>query len=595
MKLKSILAGALGLVLMASCSDANEPVPDGPGTAGSENFLLVKITNSLDSRADGDFEYGTEAEASINKLRFYFFKDGVAANVAGNGDQNFADVAVSIGTPTAPAEGESYGNIENTKTVEVPLFCSDKKNFDKTSVNQIVVIANPEQAKLPTDKSVALATLKGAVENYSIASVAAGNFVMTNSVYASDNSEVCEVAVTENNFIEKKNGQAVSNENATPVVVYIERVVAKVRVDFAWNNMSTEANITLNGQSGLTAVKLTEKVEGSDPKPIKVNDKDVYAIFTGWNVIGVTNQSYLFKHITPGWSFNPTWTWNEPSKFRSHWAINPDNTGISDATTWGDLKTVYGNDGAVYIQENAADHSNATSGEKTSQNTIAVFGAVLATLGENNVPTPLTLVKFGNEYLLEADAINKMYDNLTEKPYIAVQNAQHQYTNDIIQFLAFKEVSEGADDAQVIKVYLQLTEEAYNNNSLNFYKVIEGKTDENVNSADNIYSHDEINAKLKDLGAVNVAKNGMTYYTYPIKHLGKESDGKNYGQYGIVRNHLYDIQLKQVYGPGNFVFNPTTKDVSVVQHSFFINAQINVLSWRVVLNEAILDWSSARN
>lgn len=592
MKLKSILAGAFSLMLMASCSDANEPVPDNPGTTSGDNFLAVRISNSLDSRAeDGDFEYGTQAEATITKLRFYFFKDGEPANVGGTGQQNFADVTVTIGQPSAPEEGKQPGNIENTANVEVPLYCADGKTFDKTSVNQIVVIANPDKAQLPTGNSVSLSTLKALAPNYSMETTNAGDFVMTNSVYASSaGNTVCEVPVSAGNFIEKKDNQ-ISGE-VTPVDVYIERVVAKVRANFAWNGMTTIAGITLNGQTGLTAVKLTEKQENGDLKAITVDGKDLYAIFTGWNVIGLTDKSYLFKQITPGWSFTPTWSWNVLTNHRSHWAINPEDVNISDATSWGTLSTSYGNDGAMYIQENAADHSNATTGEKASQNTIAVFGAVLATLGEDNVPTPVTLVKFNNGYRVKADAINELYSSMSGKPYIATET-QNQYTDDIRPYIDFKEITETVAGNEETKVYLQLTAAAEN---ITFYKEIEGKNDENVNAADNIYSKEEVNAKLKALGSVEVANNGMTYYSYPINHLGTTgADGKNYGAKGIVRNHLYDIKITQVYGPGNFVFNPSTPSVSVVSHSFGIKANINVLSWKVVLNDnVILDWGSAK-
>ena len=72
---------------------------------------------------------------------------------------------------------------------------------------------------------------------------------------------------------------------------------------------------------------------------------------------------------------------------------------------------------------------------------------------------------------------------------------------------------------------------------------------------------------------------GMTYYFTDIKHLGNT--------YGVVRNHVYDMNIQSITGYGtpissdNVIVNPTEPE----DHSTFVAAEINILSWRVVSND----------
>ena len=79
----------------------------------------------------------------------------------------------------------------------------------------------------------------------------------------------------------------------------------------------------------------------------------------------------------------------------------------------------------------------------------------------------------------------------------------------------------------------------------------------------------------------------MTYYSFPIQHNITEAPA---GTKGIVRNHVYQINIKSVGGLGTPVYNPDQiiipEEVEFEEASMY--AQIRVLSWRVVTNNVDL-------
>ena len=80
-----------------------------------------------------------------------------------------------------------------------------------------------------------------------------------------------------------------------------------------------------------------------------------------------------------------------------------------------------------------------------------------------------------------------------------------------------------------------------------------------------------------------VYKDGMTYYYTDIRHLANDVDKT--GAYGVVRNHVYKVNITGIQGFGTPVYNPTQDFVEVDTPDeiyTYVSAQINILSWRVV-------------
>ena len=76
----------------------------------------------------------------------------------------------------------------------------------------------------------------------------------------------------------------------------------------------------------------------------------------------------------------------------------------------------------------------------------------------------------------------------------------------------------------------------------------------------------------------------MTYYWTSVKHLG--AAGKT-GEFGMVRNHFYQVDVTKITGFGTAVYDKDTDFVPVTPDEdpmTYLAARINVLSWRVVAN-----------
>ena len=86
-----------------------------------------------------------------------------------------------------------------------------------------------------------------------------------------------------------------------------------------------------------------------------------------------------------------------------------------------------------------------------------------------------------------------------------------------------------------------------------------------------------------------IRKDGMAYYFIPIRHLG--TDSTKVGYYGIVRNHVYSINIRTMFGFGTPVYDPNKViDPTIPSNdATYLAARINVLSWRVVKYNADLD------
>lgn len=92
---------------------------------------------------------------------------------------------------------------------------------------------------------------------------------------------------------------------------------------------------------------------------------------------------------------------------------------------------------------------------------------------------------------------------------------------------------------------------------------------------------------------------GDTYYYTTLQHIwmptvAKEDYAKkpdNVGAWGVVRNHLYRVSLTGLTGWGTPVYKPNDEIIPITptDENVYLGAQINVLQWRVVDQEANID------
>ena len=87
----------------------------------------------------------------------------------------------------------------------------------------------------------------------------------------------------------------------------------------------------------------------------------------------------------------------------------------------------------------------------------------------------------------------------------------------------------------------------------------------------------------------------MTYYYVNIRQqgfyglTGQTGDGDYLN--GVVRNHIYKVNLQGIYGLGTPVIDPglpIDPERPTLERPSYIQARINVLPWRVVENNATI-------
>lgn len=314
---------------------------------------------------------------------------------------------------------------------------------------------------------------------------------------------------------------------ADPVDIYVERVAAKIT--------STASGATES------KFKVGETATGTP----------VYAMIKGWGIAKENPTANLIKVIEPTWTeatigFN----WNDANFYRSYWETTPNNDGTYKS--WADYThTAIGD--VYYTAPN-------TSYAETNR-PIYVAAAQLVDATGN----PLEISKYkGVQYLSEND-VKKVILNENKNFFkvVSTTDARTDY-----------ETLDPADLVFVVDAHKPYEVKAQVKDGVVVYK----KTGETY-----VVATDAANAAYGANNAV-IYKDGMTYYWTSVKHLG--AAGKN-GEFGMVRNHFYQVDVTKITGFGTAVYDKNTDFVPVTPDEdpmTYLAARINVLSWRVVAN-----------
>ena len=535
--------------IVASCAgildDGKTPVQS--GEIESSYIAINLMSADPDTRAnDATYQDGLDTERAVKSAYFFFFQNG----------QPFP-VTVTDGAVTAPGTGANFlsatltGNAQNKPNVsDVKDVVLLLRNYKGQYPNQIVAVLNwvPE-----TGKSYTMAELSYVVDIQS-AMDSQNYFVMSNAVYA----DGAEQAVTATPLTLANIYTTESDAKAHPVDIYVERIAAKVTVT-APADKKFDLNKTVN--VGGTTVK-------------------AYAEVTGWELYNEFNQSYLLKQINPAWDETAIgFNWNDPAFFRSYWAMSPAPawTSVSNAFTWnGGLGFGLNADVAAGTY---ASNTYVYCGENTTETAADRTKVILKAKLVKEDGTALELAKWhGAEYLSESDLLTAVASTLKNTYYYGVTVGETTtYTS--IDPTDLQCVVGGATGApagvDATEVYFQLStpgegRDWFEYSSANGYTAV---TDE------------DLNEKLKAVPSAILYNDGQTYYFFDIKHLGKA--GKS-AEYGVVRNHIYSININSIGGFGSPVYNPDT-DIVTPQYpevptdqGSYVSAKVNILSWRMV-------------
>lgn len=551
MKLSGFLVGTLACTLFAACSNEENSAINSGQEEGQLSYVAVNIVNAnpTGSRVEGGkYENGEGPENAITKARFYLFNASgnpytVTTNEAPDAvaETNYVDIT------TLEDQGKDEPNVESIKK-GVLVF----KGTTTELPTSIVAVLNPP-ATLTGSKS--LSDLQTAIADYSSTT----SFVMSNSVYASEGTEVVATDIV------GKVAQSQPDAEANPVDIYVERVLAKVRVTFSNADKENQYKVSEDGEPA------------------------VYAKILGWAVTRTADKSNLLKDINPDWDDTTLgFTWNDEPFHRSYWATTPATVTLekkSQDEIINDQKPATP-EGATNISVQRYCQENTKADEHTEVVVVAQL------VNDEGNPNPIYKY-FGEEHDSEEDILtliankyNNVYYTRTEGTSLPEGGTEYEYESfikpDNIHFEATTPET-GGEDYEAIA---QLDDDALNGVTIYIENPdYTGSNEKYIELAD---AEATINEELAKNPA-QIAKEGYVYYYTPIKHLGTTTGST--GEYGVVRNHIYDVTITDIKGYGTPIFDPD-KDIDTTHPSneeVYIAARINVLSWRVVSSEVTLE------
>ena len=553
-----IALAALGFAACAEKMDDNSPVQKGEL---EESYIAINLMAAdVDTRAAKDeygYEEGTAAERAIKTAYFFFFDaEGNAFNVTGNpasapgGSVNHLSLAISEASTTG------MPNVSDIK--EAVLLLSTYKGVYPS---QIVAVLNwTPQA----NKAYTLAELHGVMDN-SIGNDANG-YVMSNSVYMDGTGNVVDaVPLTAANI--KTTADAAK---AAPVDIYVERTAAKVALTASGKVANSDNIFDTQKDSSPLGTTLVGNASSID----------VYVKLHGWELYNDYSTSTLLKNIE-NWNVETLGlTWNDIPYYRCYWAKSQ-ASDPQDSFSWEynsanqtskGFTTAYGFpvNGYTYCGEN----TNPVNGYSTK----VILKGQLMQSDDNGGYKTLELARwYGTEYAgneaLRTAVANSLkytlyYHDSENSKYVPIAPTD-------LECVAGPNVG-----VEAYEVGFQLTTDAaakrwFQYSSANGY----------VELGDNAVTGDnaaKTNAYLKTVEPALLYARGNTYYIVDIKHLG--SAGKT-AEYGVVRNHVYQIDVESIKGYGTPVYNGMGNLIPqqpVEDEASYVAARINVLSWKVV-------------
>lgn len=570
-----IALAALGFAACAEKMDDNSPVQKGEL---EESYIAINLMSAdVDTRAplfpDNTYEAGTEAERAINTAYFFFFDaEGKAFNVTGNpasapgGSVNHLSLTISNATT------DGMPNVSDIKEAVLVL-----KTYKGVYPSKIVAVLNwtPDP-----DEAYTLADLRGVMEK-SIGNDTDG-YVMSNSVYMDGAGNVVDAVTLTAANIKTTADEATKN----PIDIYVERTAAKVVLTASGKVSGTENIFTTQKTSDLVGSNEGTLVGASNTVP-------VYVKLHGWELYKDYSTSTLLKNINTSWDVTTLGlTWNDIPYFRCYWAQSQ-NTTLTDSFSWSyakdDAVDTYGGfptKNGFKVAESASyaagtytycgENTNQIDGSTDPRTKVILKGQLMQKNADKYEPLELARW-YGTEYAGE-DALKIAVANSLKHTIFSSDN-QTKYdpiTPGDLECVAGKTV-----DAKAYEVGFQLSTAGadktwYKYSSEKGYEILGG------DAADKDKIKAATNAHLKTVEPALLYNDGNTYYIVDIEHLGTAG-----AKFGVVRNHVYQIDINSIKGYGSPIYNGLSfivdqPEYPIEDEGSYVAAKINVLSWKVV-------------
>lgn len=565
MKLRNYFFGALACLALASCSSDDDAIDSGQEGGGKTAFMAVQLTmpGGGTTRASWDESTGYEdneqnykegdlAEIRVKNAYLFFFKDdksswGEPMNITSLIKSN--DNAGGTDTDWTDGGGVSIDKISKT----IIMF----ENKAETSLpSSVVAVLNiplvsgnlPSQLKYSTVSDLQQSIIDCSTINSSTET----GFVMSNSTYLTGTTG-SETVVFEQSLAGKliSQGQNVTSltaplgytdadtpegvrayAEANPVVIPVERVLARVHVD-----LEKSATAYVSNDDAAPSAKLY-MLNGGE---VEATDTKIISVVNGWWLDNTNKDTYLGKNLTTTYteienSWN--WNWNHPEFQRSYWATAKNNEEAAKSTKFAHYDYRHHSLADKYCYEN------------TNQNNYTQLVVSANLFIDDSGIKPLNLVRHKTvnyeQDAFKVYAMTKLMNQGAETTFYVQDGTGYRQLNaSDIKFkwnTSSKTISLGGteklEDYEAILVLADDTKEYFSD---------EGITDVSVAS---------INEKLlSEVGPFQYWNKGQCYYYTPIVQFSTASEALN----GVIRNHYYDIKIKSVTGLGTPV--PTDPEV----------------------------------
>lgn len=525
--MKKLLFVALAAFAFAACEKHSENDLVHQEDEKEQSFMAVSLlADDMSTRGAGDkYEDGEASERVVKSLYFFLFDaEGNPFDVDGGKNYKIVDVNESGNAPVGAAP-DGTPNVSDIKN-KVLVF----ENYKGKYPAKIVAVINwaPPTGAGPY-------TLNALADQMLELKNADNAFVMSNAVYAAESTNpgaqkeaVRATALTEAN-IAKTEADALAN----PVKIYVERIAAKVTVDTTPENK----------------YNIGEEVDGTQ----------VFAKVLGWELYNEYDKSYLLKKIDASWTDTTVgFSWNDSAWFRSYWAISPTTAfGADNKVSYNTLSN------AVAASDYCGENTYNTNSTKV------VVKALLVDSSNNPVEIATW---YGNDYIGEEALRTVVANTLASQLYYLSGTEYKSITaGDLMVVEADEPNPNPGADMKAYHVFFQLSTAG------------EAKTWYTYSSVDG-FNVSDVNSVNVILGGVEPAllyNDGQTYYYTDIKHLPSTVAAT---QYGVVRNHVYKVNINTISGFGTPVYDGATlfDPETPADITTYVSAEVRILSWRVV-------------
>lgn len=587
--LSSVLASAL-MMTVVSCSSSDDITGgNGNGNAeGTTSYIAINLNsvgNAPTSRASyeqggGTYDDGTDVESKIKNVRFYFYNaDGTSymlQSAGENGSQNYVDYKVDLGK-------ENHGTTVSGTTSAI-LVLNGESNVAPASM---LVVVNPGVNTEMLDRTTANRWSTMRTEMKGMKFNDATGFIMSNSTYENGGKDLCTTQLTGKTFSSE------TDAKSNPVEVFVERVNAKVKTDVGTTNF-----VKVNTDVEIDGVNFNGKYKTKDPvgklttiqSDGSSKETDVYAYIEGWGLGDQDGQAMLYKQIdvqnwtdaTLGFSSATNNPWSVAAYHRCFWgesvAFGGTSTNSPVNHPYNDIKAELGT--ALYTLPNTpTSYEGVYADPMKSYLTKIMVAARLAYVDKAGKVQPAEICTYkGQKFLGKGDVKKVIASELKtyykknvsatgEETYTQIEASDIDFSSKVTSTSGLK-----LQNYQVVADLRSGLTELYQKKGGKF---------ESAEVA-------TVRPEMQQV-PVDISNGGRTYYYTPIKHLGKKG---SVAEYGVVRNHSYQVEVTSIKGFGTPVYNPDSEKIIPTLPSddlTYLAAKISVLSWRVVSDKVDLD------